>query len=258
MHRFLILLLLATGTAAAAADIFDDLERLHETDQHQQILDTIEAELRTTSNRSRRAKLLWRRARAQLTLADYGHWRGDLSDRQAIALLQTAEGYADEAIELDSAAADPYFWKAATMGLRGQIRGVLNSLLMASDVRDWAEEALERNPDHTEAHYLLGQLYRELPRWPISFGDRDRAVSYLRRSVELHEREYRSSVVQVRYFDLYTQLADALWRRDDRGDRDEAVELIQQVVNDLQMISDPTVRERKDLESASDLLADWR
>ena len=257
MNRLSVLALLLFSTATVAAGLFEDLERLHEADRQQQVLARIEAELPTTSERARRAELLWRKARAQLTLADYATWSGELSNREAIELLRIAESHADEAILLDPDAPNGYFWKAATMGLRGQLRGVLNSLFMASDVRDYAEATLQRHPRHPEAHYLLGQLYRELPRRPLSFGNRDRAVEYGRRAVELHEREYRQGVVGVRYFDLYTQLADSLWQRNSRGDRDEAVAMLRSNIADLEALSAPTTRERKDLQSARELLAAW-
>lgn len=260
LSLFFSLLLVAGGAAVAGADADADLlariERLHEEDQHTTILALIDVELGRVTDTRQRAELLWRKARAQLTLADYGVWRGDLSDREGIARLEDTEATAAQAIELAPDSADPYFWKSAAMGLRGQLRGVLNSLFMASDVRDYAEMALERNPNHTEAHYLLGQLYRELPRRPLSFGNRDRAVEYGRRAVQLHEHEYRTGVVGVRYYDLYTQLADSLWRRNNRGDRDESIALLQSLVSDLEGIAAPTTRERKDLESARELLDD--
>ena len=203
LSYLLSLLLLVGGAAVAGADADADLlariERLHEEDRHTSILALVDGELGRATDSRQRAELLWRKARAQLTLADYGVWRGELSDREGISRLEEAEASAAQAIELAPDSADPYFWKSAAMGLRGQLRGVLNSLFMASDVRDYAQQALERNPNHTEAHYLLGQLYRELPRRPLSFGNRDRAVEYGRRAVQLHEREYRDGVVGVRY-----------------------------------------------------------
>lgn len=257
MSRSLVAVVFVLTALHAGADLFTELDALHEGDNHQQILQRIEREI-PAADRSRHGELLWRKARAQLTLADYGRWQGELSDRETIDRLEAAERSATEAIELAPETADPYFWKAATIGLRGQVRGVLNSLFLASSVRDYAEKTLERNSNHTEAHYLLGQLYRELPRRPLSFGNRDHAVRYARRSVELHEREYRAGTVGVRYYDLYTQLAASLWQRNNSGDRDEARELLRSIVRDLQSLSAPTTRERKDLESARELLDRWR
>lgn len=253
----LVLALSAGSLAALDADFLRDLERMHEEDGHEEILELIDSTLERITEPTEQAELLWRRTRAQLTLADFGLWRGELSDREAIALLEEAASYSDRAMGLAGGLADPYFWKGATVGLSGQIRGVLNSLFMASDVRDYAEQTLERDPDHAEAHYLLGQLYRELPRWPISFGDRERAVTYARRAIALHEGDYAAGRVNVRYYDFYTQLAASLWRRNARGDRAEARALLRSNIEDLEALSEPTTRQRMELETAREFLAEW-
>ncbi len=260
MRTLIVGLILALGfgnLAALDADFLSDLERLHETDGHQEILERIDSELERVTDPTERAELLWRMTRAELTLADFGRWRGELSDREVIALLEEAASHSDRAISLAADLADPYFWKGATVGLRGQIRGVLNSLFMASDVRDYAERTLERNSDHAEAHYLLGQLYRELPGWPISFGDRERAVDYGRRAIGLHEDDYAEGRVTARYYDFYTQLAASLWRRNARGDREDAFSLLRTNIEELEALSAPTTRQRMELETAREFLTDW-
>ncbi|TVQ26118.1 MAG: hypothetical protein EA382_05970 [Spirochaetaceae bacterium] len=249
--------LVALQATGLDAELLVDLERLHEADQHEQIIRVIDRELAQLSDPNDRARLLWRKTRAELTIADHQRWVGNLTDRETIVLLEEAAAHADRAIEIAPDLADPYFWKGATIGLQGQIRGVLNSLFMASSLRDYAEKTLERDPEHAEAHYLLGQLYRELPRWPISFGDRERAVRYGRRSIELHERAYASGGVGVRYYDFYTQLAASLWRRNSRGDRDEARRVLRDNLERLEALSSPTNRQRMDLESARELLTGW-
>ena len=253
----LALVLCAGILEAIDADLLRELERLHEGDGHEEILERIDSELERVTDATETAELLWRRTRAELTLADFGLWRGELSDREAIAMLEGAASHADRATSLAPDLADPYFWKGATVGLRGQIRGILNSLFMASDVRDYAEQTLERDPDHAEAHYMLGQLYRELPRWPLSFGDRERAVDYGRRAIALHEDDYAEGRVGVPYYDFYTQLAASLWRRNAGGDRDEALSLLRSTIADLEALSEPTTRQRMELETAREFLADW-
>ncbi len=239
------------------AALLDDLERLHEADRHEQIVRVIDQTLARLTDPSDRAQLLWRKTRAELTIADQGRWRGDLTDSDTISRLEAAAAHADDAIELAPDIAEPYFWKGAAIGLQGQIRGVLNSLFMAQSLRDYAEMTLERDPGHAEAHYMLGQLYRELPGWPISFGDRDRAVRHARLSIELHEEAYQAGRIHVRYYDFYTQLAASLWRRNSRGDRDEARRVLSDNLERLQALSSPTTRQRMDLELARTLGAGW-
>ncbi len=292
---FILPVLVPFALNTAPTEGFTELDRLHDEDRQERILALIQERLPAARSHTDSAALLWRRARAQLTLADYGRWEEALSDREAIALLREAEENAHRAMELDPPAAEPWFWKGATMGLRGQIQGVLNSLFMASDVRDYATEAINRNDRFGEAYYLLGQLYRELPGRPFSFGNREYAVSLLRMAVAVHEEEYRAGVVGARYYDNYTQLAEGLWRRNhsadrrrkrhaqaaeqyrqastplERGfafegsqplgpgsDREEAVRLVEMVVSDLSRVRQPNTRERKDLASAQALLSQWR
>ena len=285
---------LLIAAVPVAADTIAELDRLHEEEQHERIVSMVDTQLPSARTNSERAALIWRLARAKTSLADFGRWSGSMSDSAAMELLQEAEADAQQAIELDSSAAAPWFWKGAAMGLRGQLRGVLNSLFMASDVRDHAVEAINRDDRYGEAYYLLGQLFRELPGRPLSFGNRDAAVSLLRKAGAIHEQEYRDGVVGVRYFDNHNQLARALWKRNhsearrrrnheqaadryrsattalERGsafegsqplppgsDREEAVRLVEKVVDELSGLSQPGPRERKDLESARELLSDW-
>ena len=52
-------------------------------------------------------------------------------------------------------------------------------------------KALAANPDRSDAYYVLGQLYRELP-GVISFGNVDAAVSFGRKAVDLREAQVKS------------------------------------------------------------------
>lgn len=289
-------LLFTTATAIAAdewQELLDELDLLHHFDENERILSLLDAH--TPANERERGHLLWRRARAQVSHADLSNWDGVMSDADAIALLEEAETNADRAIEFLNDEADPWFWRAAATGLRGQLRGVLNSLFLASDVRDYATRALEYDADHPEVYYLLGQLYRELPGWPISFGNKDYAVSLARRAVILYEELQAAGETPVKYYDHYTQLAHALWERNyntrrrerwrsdaasdyrsarsplergfyfdgtvpisDRTDREEALEIVRWVVGELSRVSNPRVRQRMDLSDAKELLEAWR
>jgi len=208
-----LLLCVAPLSAQTMAELRDELDLKHENDEHQSIVERINGAVNRASRGRERAELYWRRARAELSISDLGRYTGTVTDDQALELLEQAESFADQAIAEDPSLAQPYFWKAAAMGQRGQIRGVLNSLFMAGDVRDAAVQALERNADIGEVHYLLGQLYRELPGRPLSFGDAAYSVSFGRRAVDLHEQRYDSGDLPYRYYDYYTQLASSLRAR---------------------------------------------
>ncbi len=282
-----------TGPLFALSETLAEIDRLHQDDHHDEVLQIIAETLPGRSGRDRGA-LLWREGRARMQIADFGHHDGDLSDAETITMLQETERMAQEATQLDPAAAEPWFWLGAAMGRRGQVQGVLNSLFMAGDVRDNAVEALNRREEFSEAFFLLGQVYRELPGRPLSFGNNDYAVSMARRAIVIHEAERAAGTAPNKSHDLYTQLGAALWKRNhnerqrrrawdsavrgwnnagsplERGfyfegslpystgpDRREARELVQQIERELSGIRNRSPRQQRDLENAQKLLRDW-
>ena len=63
------------------------------------------------------------------------------------------------------------------------------------------------NYDHTDAWYVLGILYNQLPGWPISFGNKNWAISYMRRSLDTKIDE------RGLFLTLYLELANQLYSR---------------------------------------------
>ena len=249
----IVLLVTASPSMYALDEIVSEIDELHELDEHDRVLQLIDSELPGTRADRERAELYWRKARAILSDTDIRHRNGELSDREARTRLEDAEEAGRRAIELDDSNAEAHFWTGSAIGLEGQIRGVLRALFQAGTVRDFAEAAIERNPNHKEAHYLLGVLYRELPGGIISFGDDDRAVEYGRRAIDLHEREYSAGGVPFRYFDFYLDLAESLLERGDSGDSDEADRLIRFVQSELRRLDRLNVRQQLAEERAQEL-----
>jgi hypothetical protein len=165
---------------------------------------------------------------------------------------------------------------------------------MASDLDELLHQTVRRDDDYPEPYFMLGTLYRELPGRPLSFGDDDAAVSFGRLAVALHEEEYRRGEDIVPFYDYYLELAMSLWERDWRQnkrereqgkkrddvddaegpveeaalyeaevdlsgetDREEALSLVREMEARLSAIANPTVRNRRDLEKARELLSDW-
>jgi hypothetical protein len=212
----LILTIVAGGLFAqnsSSDSLLRRLDVLHENDRHQEVIEGAEAALTDSTAGSDRAELLWRLARAELNDTDLGLYAGTVSEDSALDILDGVVARADEAIQEDPSRGESYFWKAAAMAQQGQIRGILNSLFMAGDINDLAVQAVERNMDISEAWFLLGQLYRELPGRPISFGNNVYAVSFGRLSVTLHEDRLQRENLPSRYYDYYIQLAESLRNR---------------------------------------------
>jgi len=141
---------------------------------------------------------------------------------------------------------------------------------------------------------VLGQLYREVPGWPVSFGNVTAAVSLGRKSVDLRQAQVRAGTEPALVYNFITELAKTLYKRnwsaatraaeqkneaarlaaattqldkasayeatvtlENTSDRAEAKALVQGVVNDLQSRASLNAPDAKDLQSAKDVLKGW-
>ena len=70
------------------------------------------------------------------------------------------------------------------------------------------------NADYTDSWYVLGILYNQLP-GGISFGDKDFAISYMRRCVDTQDNVNRNNLTN--YLELAQQLVDRDWSASKRA-----------------------------------------
>ncbi|POQ98964.1 hypothetical protein AU468_11265 [Alkalispirochaeta sphaeroplastigenens] len=283
-----------SGWDGEFGEALEQIDAYHYVDDTDVVGALLEEELSRVWESTRRGELFWRKARYLVAVADLSLWQEKMERDEALALYDEAHTYAEMAAELFPDHAQPHFWLAATAGRRAQLRGIFNSLFQASTVRDHLVNALERDPELAEGYYVLGQVYRELPGWPISFGSNDGAVSLGRRAIDLYEEQREAGLVPVRYFDHYIELANSLWTRNnssrkrerrwsrmaeayqaagtvlerglayegtrslkDQSDREEALALIRWVIGELSAVEDPRVRQRMDLAVARERLSSW-
>lgn len=247
----------------------------------------------TAATGKEQAELYWRASRETLEL-------GDISDSakkpvaDTLAIFTEGEGYADKAIAADPQNDLGYYWKSSNIGRWGQVKGVLNSLFKAGPMRDLLVKDLSLNPNRSDAYYVLGQLYREVPGWPVSFGNVNAAVSFGRKSVDLRQAQVQAGTETELVYNFITELAKTLYKRNwsaatriteqknaaarlasattpldkaaayeasvtlaNIADRVEAKALVQGVVNDLQNLASLNAPEAKDLQSAQDVLKGW-
>ena len=239
------------------------------------------------------AELYWRAAREALALGDVAENAGK-PQTDVLAAFVEGEGYADKAIAADPKNDLGYYWKSANIGRWGQVKGVMNALMKAQPMKDLLVKELSLNPDRTDAYFVLGQLYRELPGWPVSFGDTDAAVSLGRRAVDARPAQVESGVERELVYNFSTELAKTLYKRNwpsaerfseqknkaaklssaatplDKGslyegtvalrnvsDREEARALVQGVVEELEKLPTLTATEKRDLAKAKDVLKGW-
>ncbi len=135
-------------------------------------------------------------------------------DRDRADWFAKAEAAAKKAIELDSQNAEGYFELARALGRLAQYRGILQSLSLASAVRDNLEKALERNPDHAGARVALALWNLELSQKGVGwlYG------ASIGRVVPLFEKAIRLEPEEIIH---RTEFARALLRL---GQRDLALE----------------------------------
>lgn len=296
MRLTLTALLLVVALSFSAADeskIVADADAMHNQGAYAEAVKLLLDSIPSASGGREQAELYWRAARETLELGDLAEKAGK-PQADVLAVFTEGQGYAEKAIASDPQNDLGYYWKSANIGRWGQVKGVLNALSMSGPMRDLLVKELSLNPDRTDAYYVLGELYRELPGWPVSFGNVDAAVSLGRKAVEARQAQVENGVEKELVYNFYTELAKTLHKRNwsaatraaeqknkasklasaatplDRGslyeatislqdvsDRDEARALVQWVVGELQKAPFITAPQEKDLQKAKDVLKGW-
>lgn len=287
-------ILLVIPLAFAAADmstVLADADGLHDTGSYAEAAKLLLGSA-TASSGAELAELYWRAARETLELGDIAEKAGK-PQADVLAVFVEGEGYADKAITADPRNDLGYYWKSANIGRWGQVKGVVNSLFKAGPMRDLLVKELSLNPDRTDAYYVLGQLYRELP-GVISFGNVDAAVSLGRKAVDAREAQVQKGQEKELVYNFYTELAKTLYKRNwsaatraaeqknkaaklssavsplekgslyeatttlkDMSDRDEARALVQWVIGELEKVPLLTAAQKKDQGKATNVLKGW-
>ncbi len=160
--------------------------------------------LSSAESNSEKSSILWRQSRNILTQGD-GLDKNDKEGR--FAKYEEAEALAIKSIELEPNA-DAYHWKSSAVGRWGQTKGPLNSLSKAPAMLEDVKMVVDTfGYDYTDAWYVLGILYNQLPGWPISFGDTNAAISYMRKSLDTR------IIGRGLFLTLYQELSDQLYDR---------------------------------------------
>lgn len=107
---------------------------------------------------------------------------------------QQAEQYhalAEEARRLSEAHPNEpsvLIWEGIIVSSEAGARGGLGALSLAKQARRLLEESLKLDEGamNGSAYTSLGTLYAKVPRWPVGFGDRDRAEELFSKSLEIN------------------------------------------------------------------------
>lgn len=160
----------------------------------------------------------WKAARAIADVAK--QIQGDdksLKDRRD-SLYSLGRGYAERAIRADSTPADGHYVLAMVLGRLSRTKGSKERVRYAKIIFDQATKAVTINPNHDNAHHVLGAWHAEVKRLSgiqrffakalfgggfMSVANWDDAVKHLERAIEINPRHiyHRLELAEV-YTDL--------------------------------------------------------
>jgi len=180
---------------------------------------------------------------ALIRLAELAYWLGEVvEDGPALPHLEEGLTHARRAVELDDENPNAHYWTGVLMGRIGEERGILQSLFMVDDIMKAVQRTLELDPDHGGAHLLASQVYRKAPGWPLSIGNRQKALEHALEAVRLNPDATNRML----------NLAEAYIAN---RQRDKAIETLQKVL-EMPLTPGDEVTSQMDKERAAELLAE--
>ena len=106
----------------------------------------------------------WRIARAIADIAKQIQGNDDSLKRRRDSLYTSARGYAERAIRIDSTQADGHYALAMVLGRLSRTKGSKERVRYAKIIFDEATRAVAINPEHDNAHHVLGAWHAEVKR----------------------------------------------------------------------------------------------
>ncbi len=84
--------------------------------------------------------------------------------------------------------AEPLIWHGIVLSTYAGAKGGLGALGLVKDARNSLEAALAIDEGALDgsAYTSLGSLYYQVPGWPLSFGDDDKALKYLQKALAIN------------------------------------------------------------------------
>lgn len=293
MRNIILFVCTLVSASLIADEALERADELYDSDLHEQGYEFLKSVAESGGTSRDAAQIYWRLARATLEVGDIEKIAG-ADDSELLARFSEGEGYADLAIELDPTSHEGYYWKSANLGRGGEVRGILNSLFKARPMRSLLRSALDQYPEHPGSYYVLGIMYERVPGRPISFGNDNYAVSLGRKAIDALNAEIEAGIRDFVRLEYYTELARHLWARGwrsskrmseqrpklrrfeqeddvfvrntyyegsldilDLSDREEALEIIQWVIDEFEAKPTLTNSDRADLAEARASLAEW-
>ena len=95
---------------------------------------------------------------------------------------------AEEATKQSPNSAEIKIWQAIILSTQAGMKGGLGALGLVKKARNILLEAEKLNPNalHGSAYTSLGTLYYQVPSWPIGFGNKGKAKTYLTKALAIN------------------------------------------------------------------------
>jgi tetratricopeptide (TPR) repeat protein len=201
-----VVLVVCSTVLFAANPVLKQADDLYWGDKYEEADALLLSALATESDLVEKAEILWRLSRVTLGIGDELGEVGASKD-ELFAIYEKAETYAK-----DSLAANPtawgYVYKASSVGRWGETKGPLNALSKAAPMKEDLSKVIDiyKAYDISVSWYVLGQLYFQLPGWPLSFGNLEYAISYTRKALD-------TIPSHTMYPGHFKALSEMLWKR---------------------------------------------
>lgn len=121
-------------------------------------------------------------SREKAALLTFYAWRLEKKDNvRRLQMAKLTVRFGKEMIDLRPDLAPGYHWVGAGMGMVGLTRGVLNSLQLVPQIKLNLEKSAQIDPAYIDGNALatLGRVYTVLPGFPLSIGDKEKALQLL-------------------------------------------------------------------------------
>lgn len=101
-------------------------------------------------------------------------------------------------------------WEGIIVSSEAGARGGLGALSLAKKARKLLEESLKLDEGamNGSAYTSLGTLYAKVPRWPVGFGDKDRAEALFQKALEINPQGIDANFFYGEYLVRHDRVAE--------------------------------------------------
>lgn len=111
-----------------------------------------------------------------------------LPAKEQEAAFQQLADKAKEVTASQPGSAEALIWEGIILSTYAGVKGGLGALKLVKQARTLFEQAIATDAEAMQgsAYTSLGSLYYQVPSWPVSFGNDNKALEYLKRGLQLN------------------------------------------------------------------------